>query len=69
MLIEARGRIAGREVRCTSPPCQVEAYVYEGYDDVDWDAVELLCERFGLPLPAGGRPGFVHERRGRAASV
>jgi lincosamide nucleotidyltransferase A/C/D/E len=67
--LEARGWIGGREVRCTSPQFQVEAHVYEGYDDVDWDAVELLCERFGLPLPAGRRPGFVHERRGRAGPV
>jgi lincosamide nucleotidyltransferase A/C/D/E len=62
--LEARGRIGGRDVRCTSPRFQVEAHVYEGYDDVDWAAVELLCERFELPLPPGGRPGFVHERRG-----
>jgi lincosamide nucleotidyltransferase A/C/D/E len=61
----ARGRIDGREVRCTTPEFQVEAHLYGGYDDLDWAAVELLCERFGLPLPAAGPPGFVQERRPR----
>jgi hypothetical protein len=41
----------------------VEAHLYEGHDDFDWDAVVVLCERFGLPLPAGGPPGYVQERR------
>jgi len=63
--LEARGRIGGREVRCTSREFQVEAHLYTGYDDVDWAAVVALCERFELPLPAGGAPGFVLERRGR----
>jgi lincosamide nucleotidyltransferase A/C/D/E len=67
--LEAGGRIGGREVRCTSPEFQVESHVYEGYDDVDWSAVEMLCERFELPLPVGGPPGFVHERRGRTGPV
>ncbi len=61
----ARGWIGGREVRCTSPEFQVEAHRYAGYDDVDWATVVLLCEHLGLPSPAGGAPGFVHERRGR----
>jgi lincosamide nucleotidyltransferase A/C/D/E len=65
--LEGCGRIGGREVRCTSPEFQLEAHLYEGYDDVDWAAVAALSERFGLPLPAAGPPGFVHERRGRAA--
>ena len=65
--LRASGRIGGREVRCTSAQFQVEAHVYEGYDDVDWAAVTALCERFGLPLPPGGAPGFVHARRGRVA--
>jgi lincosamide nucleotidyltransferase A/C/D/E len=63
--LAARGRISDREVRCTSPQFQVEAHLYEGYDDVDWFAVALLCERFELPLPKGGSPGYVLERRGR----
>ena len=50
-------------MRCTSPEFQVEAHLYEGYDDVDWAAVLALCERFGLPVPPGGPPGFVQERR------
>jgi GrpB-like predicted nucleotidyltransferase (UPF0157 family) len=61
--LAARGRIGGRDVRCTSPEFQVESHLYTGYDDVDWAAVVALCERFGLPLPPGGPPGFVHERR------
>ena len=61
--LAARGRIAGREVRCTSPEFQIESHLYDGYDDVDWAAVAALCEGFGLPLPSGGPPGFVHERR------
>jgi GrpB-like predicted nucleotidyltransferase (UPF0157 family) len=61
--LQARGRIAGRDVRCTSPEFQLEAHLYDGYDDVDWAAVVALCERFELPLPDGGPPGFVHERR------
>jgi GrpB-like predicted nucleotidyltransferase (UPF0157 family) len=61
--LAAQGRIGGREVRCTSPEFQVGAHLYEGHDDVDWAAVVALCERFGLPLPAGGPPGFVQDRR------
>jgi GrpB-like predicted nucleotidyltransferase (UPF0157 family) len=66
--LDGRGRIGGREVRCTSPEFQIEAHLYDGYDDVDWAAVSALCERFELPLPPGGAPGFVHERRGVAAA-
>jgi lincosamide nucleotidyltransferase A/C/D/E len=63
--LSAHGRIAGRRVRCTSPEFQVESHLYTGYDDVDWDDVRVLCERFGLELPpAHARPpGFVHPRR------
>jgi GrpB-like predicted nucleotidyltransferase (UPF0157 family) len=61
--LEGHGVIAGREVRCTSPEFQVEAHLYGGYDDVDWAAVRALCERFDLPVPEGGPPGFIHERR------
>jgi hypothetical protein len=63
----ARGRIGGREVRCTSAEFQIESHLYEGYDDVDWAAIEALCDRFALPRPAGKPPGFVHERRGLKA--
>jgi lincosamide nucleotidyltransferase A/C/D/E len=66
--LRATGRIGGREVRCTSPEFQVEAHLYEGYDDIDWAAVVALCERFALPPPVGGPPGFVHERRGARAA-
>jgi lincosamide nucleotidyltransferase A/C/D/E len=66
--LAARGTIGGREVRCTSPEFQVESHLYEGHDDLDWAAIRALCERFGLPLPPGGPPGFVHERRSAAAA-
>jgi lincosamide nucleotidyltransferase A/C/D/E len=66
--LAARGRIAGRDVRCTSPEFQVDAHLYEGHDDVDWAAVVALCERFGVPLPTGGPPGFVQARRSAAAA-
>jgi GrpB-like predicted nucleotidyltransferase (UPF0157 family) len=66
--LAARGRIGGREVRCTSPEFQLQSHLYEGYDDVDWAAVTALCERFALPLPPGGAPGFVHERRSARAA-
>jgi lincosamide nucleotidyltransferase A/C/D/E len=64
--LEATGTIVGREVRCTSPQFQIEAHLYEGYDDVDWAAIVAVCEAFELPLPAGGPTGRVHERRGRS---
>ena len=67
--LDARGRIGGRTVRCTSPEFQVESHLYEGYDDLDWAAVVELCERFALPLPPGRAPGFVHERRSAAATA
>ncbi len=66
--LEGHGSIGGREVRCTSPAFQVESHLYKGYDDVDWAAVESLCDHFDLALPPGGRPGFVHERRGVQAA-
>ena len=67
--LAATGTIGGREVRCTSPEFQIESHLYEGYDDVDWAAVVALCDRFGLPLPPSGPPGFVHERRSAAAAT
>jgi hypothetical protein len=65
--LAARGRIGGREVRCTSAKFQVEAHLYEGYDDVDWAAIQQLCEEFTLPVPESGVPGFVQSRRPVAA--
>ena len=63
--LAARGRIAGREVRCTSAEFQLDSHLYAGHDDVDWEDARLLCERFGLPAPPAlaERPGFVHRRR------
>ena len=67
--LAATGTIGGREVRCTSPEFQIESHLYEGYDDVDWAAVVALCDRFGVPLPPSGPPGFVHERRSAGAAT
>jgi lincosamide nucleotidyltransferase A/C/D/E len=61
--LAGRGVIGGRQVRCTSPEFQIEAHLYTGHDDLDWAAVVALCENFGLPIPTGGAPGFVQERR------
>jgi lincosamide nucleotidyltransferase A/C/D/E len=65
--LAATGTIGGREVRCTSPEFQVDAHLYEGYDDVDWEAVVELCAAFDLPIPEARAPGFVQERRQRAS--
>jgi lincosamide nucleotidyltransferase A/C/D/E len=67
--LAARGRIGGRDVRCTSPEFQIASHLYAGYDDVDWAAVVALCEQFKLPLPAAGAPGFVQDRRRFATSA
>jgi len=63
--LDARGRIAGREVRCITPELQLRWHDFEGFDDVDWQDMRALCERFGLtpPGPLATRPGFVHEKR------
>jgi lincosamide nucleotidyltransferase A/C/D/E len=63
--LEGRGHIGGQEVRCMTAEFEVQSHLYEGYDDVDWADVAALCQRFELPLPAGGPPGFFHVRRGR----
>jgi lincosamide nucleotidyltransferase A/C/D/E len=63
--LDARGRIAGRVVRCITPELQLRWHDYDGFDDVDWQDMRALCERFGLTLPErlATRPGFVHEKR------
>jgi lincosamide nucleotidyltransferase A/C/D/E len=65
-----RGRIGGREVRCITPELQLRHHDYAtgSPDDIDWDDVRALCERFGLMPPPSyaARPGFVEPKRTRA---
>jgi len=63
--LHTRGRIARREVRCITSELQVRWHDYDGFDDVDWQDVRALCDRFGLTPPErlATRPGFVHEKR------
>jgi hypothetical protein len=60
--LDARGRIGGREVRCITPELQIRWHGHEGFDDVDWQDMNALSARFGLP-EIGPRPGFIAERR------
>lgn len=60
------GRIGGREIRCTSPEFEAASHLYPGHDDIDRRDLELVCERFGLPKPAGPWPGTIHPKRVRA---
>lgn len=62
----ARGRIGGREVRCTSAQFELESHLYAGHDDIDRRDMEVLSERFGLERPAGPWPGRIHPKRVRA---
>jgi hypothetical protein len=60
--LDALGRIGGYEVRCISPDLQVRWHEYEGFDDVDWEDMQALARRFGVPS-LGEAPGFVSPRR------
>jgi lincosamide nucleotidyltransferase A/C/D/E len=66
--LNARGWIAGRQIRCITPELQLRWHRHDGFDDVDWADMRALCERFGLrPRPPfGPRPGFVAAKRVRA---
>ena len=46
------GRIAGRAVRCIPPDAQVAFHCGYVHDADDVHDVRLLCERFGIPVPA-----------------
>lgn len=46
------GTIAGRSVRCLSAELQVRCHLAYEPDEDDRHDVRLLCERFGLELPA-----------------
>jgi lincosamide nucleotidyltransferase A/C/D/E len=68
--LKGSGRIGGRRVRCISPELQLRHHDYPTGrpDDIDWDDVRILCERFGLALPPAyrKRPGFIESKRTRA---
>jgi lincosamide nucleotidyltransferase A/C/D/E len=53
--VAGRGEIAGLPVRCEAPEFALANRT--GYEQRDCDRhdVALLCERFGLPVPAGYR--------------
>jgi lincosamide nucleotidyltransferase A/C/D/E len=61
----AHGLIAGRDVRCITPELQLRWHAYDGLDDVDWEDMQRLCRRFGLPVPPhlAARPGFRSDKR------
>jgi lincosamide nucleotidyltransferase A/C/D/E len=59
------GRIGDVAVPCITPELQMRWHVYPEFDDVDWEDVQRLSERFGLELPVEcrPRPGFVSNKR------
>ena len=69
--LRGTGRIGARAVRCATPELQLAHHDYAtgGPDDIDWDDVRVLCERFGLAVPRGyaRRPGFIEAKRKRAS--
>jgi lincosamide nucleotidyltransferase A/C/D/E len=54
--LQARGRIGDVEVPCISAELQLRWHVYPDFDEVDWQDVRLLCQRFGLEAPPECRP-------------
>jgi lincosamide nucleotidyltransferase A/C/D/E len=69
--LRGRGRIGTRAVRCITPELQLTHHHYAvgSPDDIDWDDVRVLCERFDLAVPPAyaERPGFVEPKRLRAS--
>lgn len=63
--LSATGRIAGVEVACITPRLQAQWHVYPEFDDVDWEDMRRLSERFALELPeeCRSRPGFLSPKR------
>lgn len=63
--LEGVGQILGLPVPCITPELQVAWHQHEGFDDVDWQDMQHLADRFGLDLPERclARPGFVHDKR------
>lgn len=66
--LRAIGRIGGREVRCISAALQVRFHDYADPDDIDWDDLRVLCERFGLDSPPAyaRRPRYLDPKRSAA---
>jgi lincosamide nucleotidyltransferase A/C/D/E len=50
--LKSFGSINGQLVRATSPECLVQFHTGYEVDADDWHDVRLLCERFGLEIPA-----------------
>ncbi len=46
------GMIAGRSVACMSAPFQMRSHTGYDVDDNDWQDVQRLHDRFGLPIPS-----------------
>jgi lincosamide nucleotidyltransferase A/C/D/E len=63
--LRGRGRIGGRDIRCLTPELQLAHHVYANHDDVDYEDVLAVCERFRLTVPHeyARRPGWVDSRR------
>jgi len=59
------GCVGGRAVRCLTAEAQVLQHDYANPDDVDYDDMSALADRFGLTLPRAyaRRPGWVDARR------
>ncbi|WP_080798015.1 nucleotidyltransferase domain-containing protein [Arabiibacter massiliensis] len=51
-VFDGEGRIAGRAVRCIPPAEQVAFHCGYDHDEDDVHDVRLLCEHFGIPVPA-----------------
>ena len=66
--LAGRGTIGGRDVRCLTPELQVRFHDYPDPDDVDWDDMRVLRERFGLAPPPAyrRRPRHVDPKRSSA---
>jgi lincosamide nucleotidyltransferase A/C/D/E len=48
-----KGAISGVEFRCLSPRLLVLFHTGYSPQQKDWHNVRLLCDRFGIPIPAG----------------
>jgi len=59
------GRVGGRAVRCLTAEAQVLQHAYADPDDVDYEDMTALADRFGVQLPPAysKRPGWVDGRR------
>jgi lincosamide nucleotidyltransferase A/C/D/E len=62
------GRIDDVEVQCITAELQMRWHVYPDVDDIDWQDVQRLSDRFGLEVPGElrERPGFLSVKRAQA---